>query len=69
MLTISLGVLIHLYRVIFGDYLTMQYVMTPTTDKILLVPMTYAGITGILLLAQHRVRFANNDTGRSSLAR
>jgi hypothetical protein len=59
MLTISLGVLIHLYRVIFGDYLTMQYVMTPTTDKILLVPMTYAGITGILLLAQHRVRFAN----------
>ena len=59
MLTISLGVLLHLYRVIFGDYLTMQYVMTPTTDKILLVPMTYAGITGILLLAQHRVRFAN----------
>ena len=44
MLTISLGVLLHLYRVIFGDDLTMQYVMTPTTDKILLVPMTYAGI-------------------------
>jgi hypothetical protein len=59
MLTISLGVLLHLYRVIFGDDLTMQYVMTPATDKILLVPMTYAGITGILLLAQHRVRFAN----------
>ena len=52
MLTISLGVLIHLLRVIFGDDFTMQYVMTPTTDKILLVPMTYAGITGILLLAQ-----------------
>jgi hypothetical protein len=59
MLTISLGVLLHLYRVIFGDDLTMQYVMTPTTDKILLVPMTYAGITGILLLVRHRVRFAN----------
>ena len=59
MLTISLGVVIHLYRVIFGDELTMQYVMTPTTDKILLVPMTYAGITGILLLVHHRVRFAN----------
>ena len=56
MLTISLGVLLHLYRVIFGDDLTMQYVMTPTTDKILLVPMTYAGITGILLLVRHRVR-------------
>ena len=48
-----------LKAVIFGDDLTMQYVMTPTTDKILLVPMTYADITGILLLAQHRVRFAN----------
>ena len=59
MLTISLGVLIHLYRVIFGDDFAMAYVVTPTTDKILLVPMTYAGITGILLLAQHRVRFAN----------
>ena len=59
MLTISLGVLLHLYRVIFGDDLTMQYVVTPTTDKILLVPMTYAGITGILLLVRHRVGFAN----------
>jgi hypothetical protein len=60
MLTIGLGVIMHLYRVIFGDDLTMRYVVTPTTDKILLVPMTYAGITGILLLVQHRVRFANN---------
>ena len=59
MLTIGLGVIVHLLRVILGDQLTMQYVMTPTTDKILLVPMTYAGITGILLLAQHRLRFAN----------
>jgi hypothetical protein len=37
----------------------MQYVMTPTTDKILLIPMTYAGITGILLLAKRRVVFKN----------
>jgi hypothetical protein len=59
MLIISLGVIVHLYRVIFGDDLTMRYVVTPTTDKILLVPMTYAGITGILLLVRHRVRFAN----------
>jgi multisubunit Na+/H+ antiporter MnhF subunit len=49
-LTISLGVLIHLYRVIFGDDMTMRHVMTPTADRILLVPMTYAAITGILLL-------------------
>jgi hypothetical protein len=59
MLTIGLGVVMHVYRVIFGDALTMQYVVTPTTDKILLIPMTYAAITGILLLVQHRVQFAN----------
>jgi hypothetical protein len=59
MLTIGLGVLLHLLRVIFGDDFAMQYVVTPTTDKILLVPMTYAGITGILLLTRHRVRFVN----------
>jgi hypothetical protein len=57
MLTIAMGVCLHLYRVIFGDELTLQYVMTPTTDKVLLVPMTYAAITGILLW--RRVEFAN----------
>jgi hypothetical protein len=57
MLTISLGILIHLYRVIFGDDLTLKYAMTLTTDRILLVPMTYAAITGILVW--RRVRFAN----------
>ena len=59
MVTIGLGVLIHLLRVVIGDDFAMQYVVTPTTDKILLVPMTYAGITGILLMAGQRVRFAN----------
>ena len=56
-LTISLGVLLHLYRVIFGDGLTLRYAVTVTTDRILLVPMTYAAISGILV--RHRVRFAN----------
>jgi hypothetical protein len=59
MFTIGLGVVMHVLRVIYGDAFALQYVITPTTDKILLVPMTYAGITGILLLVQHRVRFAN----------
>ncbi len=58
-LTIGLGVLLHVYRVIFGDELALRYVITPTADRILLVPMAYAAITGILLLANHRVRFAN----------
>src|SRR6478735_5389436 len=59
MLTISLGVVIHVLRVIFGDDFAMQYVVTPTTDKVLLVPMAYAGITGIVLLVRQRVVFAN----------
>ena len=58
-LTITMGVCLHLYRVIFGDERTLRYVVTPTTDKIVLIPMTYAAITGILLLVQHRVRFTN----------
>ena len=57
MLTIAMGVCLHVYRVIFGDDLTLQHVMTPTTDKVLLVPMTYAAVTGILLW--RRVDFAN----------
>jgi hypothetical protein len=57
MLTIAMGVALHLYRVIFGDELAVRYAITLTTDKILLVPMTYAAITGILVW--RRVRFAN----------
>ncbi|WP_055399856.1 MULTISPECIES: hypothetical protein [unclassified Mycobacterium] len=58
MLTISLGCALHLYRVIFGDALTLQHAATLTNDRILLVPMTYAGITGILVW--RRVKFSGN---------
>ncbi|MCT7661679.1 hypothetical protein [Mycobacterium deserti] len=57
MLTIAMGFCMHLYRVVFGDDAALQYVMTPTTDKVLLVPMTYAAVAGILLA--RRVEFAN----------
>lgn len=57
MLTISIGVVMHTYRVIFGDALALQHVVTLTTDRLLLVPMTYAAVTGILVW--RRVRFAN----------
>jgi len=57
MLTISLGVLMHAYRLCFGDEATLKYVLTLTTDRILLVPMTYAAVTGILVW--RRVRFVN----------
>lgn len=56
-LTIAMGVGLHVYRVLFGDVLTLQYAMTPTTDKILLIPMTYAAITGIV--GYRRMEFAN----------
>jgi hypothetical protein len=48
MLTILIGFGLHLYRVIFGDDLTLQYVVTPESDVLLLIPMTYAAITGTL---------------------
>ncbi len=57
MLTIAMGFGLHLYRVIFGDDLTLQYVVTPTTDILLMIPMTYSAITGIL--SYRRMRFAN----------
>jgi hypothetical protein len=57
LLTIGLGVTLHLFRIIFGDQLALQYAVTTTTDKVLLVPMTYAAITGILVWRD--VRFAN----------
>jgi hypothetical protein len=57
MLTILSGFGLHLYRVIFGDDLTLQYAVTPTTDKLLMIPMTYAAITGIL--TYRRMVFVN----------
>lgn len=57
MLTILGGFALHLYRVIFGDELTLQYAVTPKTDVLLMIPMTYAAITGIL--TYRRMVFAN----------
>jgi hypothetical protein len=57
MLTIAIGFFLHLYRVIFGDDATLQYVVTQTTDILLMIPMTYASIAGIL--GYRRMRFVN----------
>jgi hypothetical protein len=57
MLTILLGFGLHLYRVIFGDDLTLRYVVTPTSDVLLMIPMTYAAVTGIL--SYRRMVFVN----------
>jgi hypothetical protein len=57
MVTIAIGFCLHLYRVIFGDDLALQYVVTPESDILLMIPMTYAAITGIL--GYRRMVFAN----------
>jgi len=57
MLTIAIGFFLHLFRVIFGNDLALQYVVTPESDMLLLIPMTYAAITGIL--SYRRMVFAN----------
>ena len=57
MLTIAIGFGLHLYRVIFGDDLALRYVVTPVSDMLLMIPMTYAAITGIL--GYRRMVFAN----------
>ena len=57
MLTILIGLGMHLYRVMFGDDLTLQYVVTPTSDMLLMIPMAYAAVAGIL--SYRRMVFAN----------
>ena len=57
MLTIAIGYFLHLYRVIFGDDATLQYVVTQATDILLMVPMTYAAVAGIA--GWRRMRFVN----------
>ena len=57
MLTILIGFGMHLYRVIFGDDLALQYVVTRESDILLMIPMTYAAITGIL--SYRRMVFAS----------
>ncbi|MDP7738224.1 hypothetical protein [Mycobacterium paragordonae] len=56
MITIGLGVILHLDRVLLGDALALNHLVTVSSDRVLLVPMTYAAITGILVW--RRVRFA-----------
>jgi hypothetical protein len=57
MLTIALGFCLHVYRIVFGDEMTLRHVLNPTTDALLLIPMTYAAVTGILIW--RRVDFVN----------
>ena len=47
-LTIVLGACLHLSRLLLGDVFTFQAIVTPTFDQYFALPITYAGITGLL---------------------
>jgi hypothetical protein len=47
--TFIAGLYFHLTRLVIGTDLTQQLVVTPTVDKIFLVPMAYAAVAGLLL--------------------
>jgi hypothetical protein len=56
-LTIATGLFLHLCRAFFGNELVLEHLFTPAFDATLIVPMAYAGITG--LLVWRRVAFVN----------
>lgn len=47
-LTIVIGVCLHLSRLLLGDAITFQSIVTPTFDQYFAFPIAYAGITGLL---------------------
>ncbi len=55
--TILFGVSLHLCRLVLGDAITFAYIVTPTLDHFFIIPIAYAGITG--LLSWRRMEFRN----------
>jgi cytochrome bd-type quinol oxidase subunit 2 len=54
--TILGGLYLHITRLFLGDDLLIQYVFTPFYDRVLTVPMAYAGMTGLLIWNQIQFR-------------
>jgi len=48
-ITLIMGMYLHVTSLFIGCELLLRYVLTPTFDAVLAVPMTYAGIVGWLL--------------------
>ena len=55
--TILFGASLHLCRLVLGDAITFAYIVTPTLDHFFIIPIAYAGITG--LLSWRRMEFRN----------
>ena len=54
--TILGGLYLHISRVFLGDDLVLKYVFTPLYDRVLTIPMLYAGVTGLLVWNQIQFR-------------
>jgi hypothetical protein len=52
MITILTGLYVHITRLFLGDDLLVQHVVTLLFDKLLIIPMTYAAVTGLLAWRQ-----------------
>jgi len=46
-ITFVMGIYLHVSRWVFGNELLMQYLLTPTFDKVHAIPMAYAAISGL----------------------
>ena len=55
LITIVTGLYVHITRLFVGDDLLVQHVVTLLFDKLLILPMTYAAVSG--LLAWRRMQF------------
>ena len=47
-LVIATGFYLHLTRLFVGDTILIQYILTPLFDQLFAIPMTLAGIAGIM---------------------
>jgi hypothetical protein len=57
LITIISGLYVHVTRLFLGDDLLVQFVVTLLFDKLLILPMTYAAVSG--LLGWHWMQFQN----------
>jgi len=54
--TIVTGIYLHVTRLLIGDALLTQYIVTPLFDQFFALPIAYAGITGLLSWRQMQFR-------------
>jgi len=61
-LVIATGFYLHLTRLFVGDDILIQYILTPLFDQLFAIPMTLAGIAGIMSWKQMEFRSKGHQT-------